>query len=358
LLFLCLITPLLAEAGARVIYAVQYGNAGYLTYPTNAPLAPDAIAISIAVPNDHRPTPRPPGWHAYGPPDAVQHWLPINARGFRGRDVADPKGADLRVVCLGGSSTFSGECAAGESYPEVLEALWNEQLGHGAVEVFNMGMIGYSTAEIAPLLRDEVVGQDVDLVTVCSAYNNLQGLGLLDLREGIAPWHRRQLWGRSLFYTVVYNGWRARGTLNRPWDTMVRRYRADLDAMIDVARDHDVELLFVLQPLADARRVKRQVLVERMNGSVDDLDWIVAEFERASEWHGPLQQEMVDVAERHGVSWIDPRPRLVDHPEPEDHFHAFLHLTPGGSRVMAEEIQRLVDEEYGGLRSLVGGNAD
>jgi hypothetical protein len=356
LLVLVVVVPLLAEGGARVIYALQYADVNFLRYPSHAPVAPSVIAIQMALPNPHDPVPHPPGMHPFGPADDPHHWIPINASGFRGEDIHAPKEAARRVVCLGGSCTFSAECPVGTSYPEVLEQLWRGDLGEDSVEVFNMGMLGYSTREIAPLMRDRLVGQGVDLVTVCSAYNNLQGLGLLDLRPGIAPWHRRTLWGRSLLYTVMFNGARARAVLDRPWDVMEADYRDELEAMIALATAEEQRLLFVLQPLADPARVDQAEVLHRLDETVKDFQGVWEGYLRSVDWHARLCEVMAEVADSHGVPWVDPRPAVVEHPDSGEHFHVFLHLTPEGSSMMAEEIHRQVEERYGGLDGLLAGS--
>jgi len=350
---MCVVVPLLAEGAARLIYVFEYDDIDFLRYPSHVPVAPDAIAVRLEARNRNSPAPLPPGDHPYIVDQEIQYTLPINESGFRGKDIESPREADKRIVSLGGSSTFSGECPMGESYPEVWGQLLDEQLGEGAVEVLNMGIIGCTTAEIGPLIRDRLVGRDVDLVTVCVAYNNLQGLGVLDLRPGIAPWHRRVLWGRSLLYTVMFNGLRARQSRARPWETLADRYRSDLERMIPVARRGDMQLLFVLQPLADPGRIQLDAIRARAQ-QVDDLDVIIAEFRRNADRHAELCEVMAEVAERNGIPWVDPRAAVRDHPVSEDHFHMFLHLTPVGSRVMAEEIHRQVQEKYGGLEGVLG----
>ena len=64
----------------------------------------------------------------------------INRHGFRGRDVEVPKPAGvLRMVCIGGSTTFDG-LTDDHTYPALLEAKLRAMLDTDRIEVVNAGI--------------------------------------------------------------------------------------------------------------------------------------------------------------------------------------------------------------------------
>ncbi len=74
-----------------------------------------------------------------------------------------------RIVCLGDSCTFGFDVEAREAYPELLEARLQEKAGARGVEVFNAGVIGYSTRHGRRLLEERILPLRPDVVTI--AYN-------------------------------------------------------------------------------------------------------------------------------------------------------------------------------------------
>jgi lysophospholipase L1-like esterase len=349
------LVPLAVELGARAIYAIRTGNPGYLGYPYTAPVAADVIAVSIQAPISERRGTLEPGTHPLYVNGELLHTLEINSSGYRGRDIAAPKAAEVRIVALGGSSTMASECPEGETYPDQLEVVLDEHLGdEDAVEVLNMGMVGYSSADVAALFERVAARPPTDLVTVCSAFNDAFSSQLLDVRPGIGAWYTRALWGRSVFYTVMHNRLIARRHAAQPWETTLDRYRRALEDMAGFGRRRGIQVLFVLQPLADLDRMDLSVVAERLarrgDGGVEQIRRTVQESRARQE---ELCEIMVQVAEERGVPWVDPRAALVEASHPEQLFFAFLHLTPEGSRAMAEEVVRQLEDRYGGLEGVL-----
>ncbi len=94
---------------------------------------------------------------AYRSHDAEQH----NTDGYRGRRIPLEKGNKLRILCLGGSTTYgNGVKLASETFPAVLEEMLDKYIGSAAlneqykgVEVINAGLeAGNSADELAQYL--------------------------------------------------------------------------------------------------------------------------------------------------------------------------------------------------------------
>ena len=87
-----------------------------------------------------------------------------NSRGMRGRaEYTDEKPAGtLRVVCIGDSFTFGNDSKGRETWPMLLEALLDEQLG--PTEVLNLGVSGYGVDQAALMLEERGLAFAPDVV--------------------------------------------------------------------------------------------------------------------------------------------------------------------------------------------------
>lgn len=343
--------PLLIEFGARIVYSIRAGSAAYLHFPEGAPLAlsstlVDAVTYSVTDPRREQP-----GTHIFEVNGRVLHSLPINKSGFRGIDLYDPKKAKNRIVTMGGSSTFSSECPVGTSYPEILEQILNENLGKNEVEVVNRGMNGMSTHEAAELFGNEVANHPLALVTVCSAFNALDNPLILDFRKGSSPWHLRVFWGKSLFYTALYNNLKKQKIQGPNHENFVTEtYRKDLESIAHTARQKNLKLFFIQQPLLDASKVDLKRISDRVVG--EDIRSLLDGFAAKAPMQKKLSEIMAEVAKKNNIPLVDPRPAILDDPDPQKYFWIALHLTPEGARVMAREIYRQIEQNYGGWEKI------
>lgn len=96
----------------------------------------------------------------------------INSHGFRGREYAKSKApGTYRIVVLGDSIAFGNRLAQDETYPAVLEALY-QQDGR-AVEVLNLGLGGYDTLQEVATLADIGLAFEPDLVILGYCINDI-----------------------------------------------------------------------------------------------------------------------------------------------------------------------------------------
>ena len=123
--------------------------------------------------------------------------LRINQRGFRGADytLEKPAGA-LRVVTLGGSSTFGFGNRDDETYPFLLEQLLNDRFDQAScgsythAEVINLGIPHLDSSQLAELFVAEGLLYQPDVVTIYSGYNNTLGLAQV---PWVKQWARHSL---------------------------------------------------------------------------------------------------------------------------------------------------------------------
>ncbi len=96
----------------------------------------------------------------------------VNARGFRGQDVAIPKPEGVfRIVALGGSTTYGHALTADGAYPAQLQRLLRETYGD-RVEVVNLGVPGYFSLDSLVNLATRGVALEPDVVIVYDGVND------------------------------------------------------------------------------------------------------------------------------------------------------------------------------------------
>jgi hypothetical protein len=143
----------------------------------------------------------------------------LNSDGFR--DVEFPRRkspSTFRILCLGDSWTFGASVGQAHAYPQRLQARLRQEFPHGNFEVFNLGMLGYTSFQGLEVLKATGLGLDPDFVVVGFAVNDHSIVGWRDKdvggrggkngRAGVPVAIRRQVmekveqrlqgWGRDL----------------------------------------------------------------------------------------------------------------------------------------------------------------
>ncbi|MEW6742626.1 MAG: GDSL-type esterase/lipase family protein [Planctomycetota bacterium] len=121
--------------------------------------------------------PRPEQMVALFEPDAELFWKlrldveGINARGFRGPDLSQPKAPGaLRIVMMGDSCTFG--VGAEVSLPAALLEELARRRRERPVEVLNAGVPGYTTHQGRRLLRRDILPLQPDIVIISYVWND------------------------------------------------------------------------------------------------------------------------------------------------------------------------------------------
>ncbi len=101
-----------------------------------------------------------------------------NSEGFREEAPFPPKDGDtLRICCYGGSTTYGvGVESNNDTYPAQLEqTLWGAARGQGweRIEVFNLGVGGYTSREILGTMKRTIPLLKPDVVLIQNAINDV-----------------------------------------------------------------------------------------------------------------------------------------------------------------------------------------
>lgn len=111
----------------------------------------------------------------YPTPNYVKGKNRHNSLGYRGEEIKIPKpDAQFRIVCLGGSTTYTGKIEDyKKSYPDLLENYLKGK-GYRNVEVVNAGVSGWRSWESLINLELRVLDLDPDMIIVYHGINDIQ----------------------------------------------------------------------------------------------------------------------------------------------------------------------------------------
>jgi lysophospholipase L1-like esterase len=106
-----------------------------------------------------------------------------NSQGFRGRDIP-PKSDRLRIVAVGGSTTYGAAVSDEQTWPVQLEARLGEDY-----EVLNFGILGHGTAEHINLLSLVVPEYKPDMLVLYVGLNDLRNIHVGNLSPDYSDYH-------------------------------------------------------------------------------------------------------------------------------------------------------------------------
>lgn len=117
-----------------------------------------------------------------GEPNAVHGLTTLNELGFRGELPPKDKGNEIRIIMLGGSTTFNG-MPLSKSIAGQLELLFHRD-GYNNVKVYNWGVVSSVSGQELTLLLHTVSEYDPDLVIVYDGGNDAHQPYNYDPRPG------------------------------------------------------------------------------------------------------------------------------------------------------------------------------
>lgn len=338
---------------------------------SRAELAPAYVASEAAlrtVPHPYLAYAMKPGWTS--PPESEKS-ISHNSFGLRGPETTleKPPGT-LRVVCLGGSSTYGNTPTSNEAtWPARLEHYLNQARPDRHVEVLNGGAPGWSTFESSINLTLRMLDFEPDLVIVYHAINDarcaLYGEPVRDNTHwrDVWPVYRpsplEPLFERSMSYLI----WRRYFT-----DYLAKR--ADVGYYAIVGYSPDMEDPYVKEevPPRGVENFRRNMITiqaaARARGArvlfatqgIDAPDLYEAPSQRSQfAALGILRQLTRDLAAELDVALCDAGPVLEEEADrqraasedgiQQDVFTWEVHLTDAGADLLARTFAELIEAE-------------
>jgi len=107
--------------------------------------------------------------------------ISLNSSGFRDVEFPATKSSSVfRIVCVGDSWTFGANVGQESTYPEELQTLLRREYPQARFEVFNLGVLGYSSYQGLGLLRAKIAELAPDFVVIAFAMNDSNIAGYRD----------------------------------------------------------------------------------------------------------------------------------------------------------------------------------
>jgi lysophospholipase L1-like esterase len=120
-----------------------------------------------------------------------------NILGFRGREIEQPKPAGrYRIVCLGGSTTYSDTVGDADAYPVLLEQELKKARPGQDIEVINAGVPSYTTAETLPNLAFRCLDLQPDAIVLYEGINDFRPRVYKNFDK--AYFHYRKVWNGTV----------------------------------------------------------------------------------------------------------------------------------------------------------------
>jgi lysophospholipase L1-like esterase len=264
--------------------------------------------------------------------------IPINNKGFRGRDIPDERGDTYRIVALGESTTFGMTMKQEDRpWPERLEIMIRERLKpRRPVHVINAGTPGFSIRENLQCLSNRILPLQPQMIL---SYHGANGFKFI--YEGMPPvegkkpprYRQRPLTLLADFeYRFKVRNYRSQllpktsfepAFLSSPLESDYARFYRQL---IQFARTNDIHLVMATYSMAVNSQSPHDVLeFHRMIGSEVDRQII------ANAAHSTIVRQLVK--ENPHVCLVDTCPLLDGQHE---HYLDLVHFNEKGEEKMAE----------------------
>lgn len=280
-----------------------------------------------------------------------------NSQGFRGPEIG-PKSGRVRVVAIGGSTTYGAGVSDGEEWPARLGELLGPRF-----EVLNFGMLGHTTAEHIALVSLVVPEYRPDLLIIHAGYNDLRNMHVRGLAPDYSDYHAPTLYasfnfcndgpvqkfasGRAAVWALRRAGLYPECAFARPVPPAdpspeaearaLGLYRRNLETLVDIAEGRGLKPVLVPQ------------LLVRENVRGGRLRWWIpyVEGETLVDYLARYNAVTEEVAARRGLRYAR---EVLQNPWAGDDFADAVHLDPEAglkfADIMRGVIENLRVEDY------------
>lgn len=271
-----------------------------------------------------------------------------NAQGFRGKDIPQ-KSAKLRVIAVGGSTTYGANVNDDQTWAVQLETLLGDRY-----EVLNFGQLGHSTAEHIGLLALSVPEYHPDILLIHAGLNDLRNMHIRGLTPDYSDYHAPMLYhslglcrvspvqsfasGRIAVWVLQRTGLltdcapyaEPQGDLSPASEEFARSlYRRNLRTLVAVAEDQGLRPILVPQVL-----VKESFAGGRLKWWIPEVD-----DSQLIDYMNQYNRVMEDVARAEGLRYAD---EVLKQQWTKDDFADASHLDAEGNRKFASVLQRII----------------
>lgn len=353
---------------AYLFYPTRYGENWYKYIKKTRIYAFHPVVGYLPTANLNIKKPKPTG--TANAPRKRTFWdVQTNEFGFRynGALVSPKPKGEVRVFCLGGSTTFGAEVPNRWTYPQVV----NDKFDDASIKVINAGVGGFRSINLVKLYEEVIRDLEPDFITIYSGWNDYEDF-ILGYWQPQDP-HKHALYSQlmmdksfinksSLGHSLLALYYRIRkynrldfdvgsekvikeyneAVFNQKWH---EEYRKNIQQLIHSSRRDGVEPILVLFPSPQFD-----------DASVEVKEYAENDIAMAGRWDalvkalGVIRSILKEIAERNNVMLIDVNSEMEkqnkNYKEKFLYFTDRMHLTKAGNVFVAENM-------YGPLREKI-----
>ena len=273
----------------------------------------------------------------------------INSHGFRGDEFTLEKPPNtIRIVCLGASTTFSGETSSNATtWTHLLQQQIQQEFSDVKVEVINAAVPGYVAADNLKNLKHRVLALDPDLVIYYELNNEIvRDTEQLARERGLLPPPQspivKTIVDHSLLANLVDKNLkiyrRGRSTETRIDSiplSLPTRFLGHLEEMRRLLSERQVPMVLSTFIVKYRRDQDRATQIANADVAFYYMPWM--SIDGMLHAMDVYNQAILDYASDHGLVVIDDRFAV---PADAEHFVDCMHLSSQGNAVMATRFAR------------------
>ena len=345
---------LLGEVAARIVYTVHnHGDLRYLIAPLGGVRAP------VIFPLEPKKT-----YTEMDPCSGRSITFTINRQGGRGSDWEETKPIGvIRVVAIGGSSTFGVSNPDEATWPAYLGSLLGQRYGTG-IEVFNAGFPGYALKDFSEFVVKKLPAYSPDWVLYYEGWNDTDSPVATQVHHQVRriqdqTWFggiSNLLYRRSMLYTYLLEKTQfVRVSRKSGLLPPIRSFENGLEEFTRQIRRDRATPVFVLQVLEPYRSVAVLHLQQALeNADLDnslELEALIRralaqdprnDYDSLTKLRVYQTQVLREIVRRTGqrlhVPVVDPQPVFLDRAGKIPLFCDVVHLTDHGNQLLAQVI--------------------
>jgi lysophospholipase L1-like esterase len=273
----------------------------------------------------------------------------INAKGFVGPEFDDrPASGVYRIIALGDSCTFAtGIWQIG--YPYQLERQLNSEGTARRFEVINAGIEGFNSTFALARIRDELLQYQPRLIIIYIGWNDLMktdpaNATLVDEHAWLAELLDRsyliKAYKKLLFVNLrplAFKPTTGAAQSTEQFDDFVpKRYRSNLEAMVELLARHNVKVVLVTLPTV----VRPGMTSQELKRANVFFPYFARAYGVSSllSLHRVYNRTITEVGRRGGVEVVDLAGRFETIEDRTPYFWDTMHPNEKGGGVIAETL--------------------
>jgi lysophospholipase L1-like esterase len=297
----------------------------------------------------------PPNYILKGARGQSSEIASINSLGFRGPDfqAIKPTGT-LRIICLGGSSTFGFHNQDTGTYPVQLQNLLNQNHRNITVEVINAGFPYYTTGSILSLLQEEILNYGPDILTLYSAANDtgwpLKTGGI----NSTITWLKEH---SIVFFLIDYFIYRVQTSkifrriipqsidhdeFNDNLAQISMRYRKNVKMIVTIAKRNSIPIILIKQPMTSDKKYISYTYEEEYNEIMDKFqkNQPVTIKESLLIKHYYLTKELERIAIEEDLPMVD---NIAIADRDRSRLASWVHLTEEANLLLSQSLKLVIE---------------